>query len=285
MVNAHNVIDTAHVFDAPYPPRKAVLCHGVPVIQRVAPQLPRGRKSVRRTARHLGRVQVLVQLELVRVAPYIDAVQRNVDGKIADNLNILRFGVILQCLPLTEKQVLHRLPKGDLPGVTFAGGLDGIRLAAAQRLLPLLPASTAVGVLQRHKQGIVGQPETILPDKITVFGRGCGQQPFTGKVQHGVALLIQNAIVDALRRTLPVDALVLLGSQQSLRGQLVQIDKIGIARIGGKRLVGAVTIAGRADGQNLPVRLPGFVQKIYKLPRLLPHGADTVGGRQCGNGH
>ena len=151
MVNAHDIVDAAHMPDAPHPPCIAVLRHGVPVIQRVTPQLTGGRKSVRRAACYLGRVQVFVQLELLWLVPYIHAVQRNVDGQIPDDLDIFRICVIFQRLPLAEKQILHRLPKGNVLGVLLAGGLYGVRLTAAQGFLPLLPASPAVGVLQCHK--------------------------------------------------------------------------------------------------------------------------------------
>ena len=64
VVNANHIIGAAHVFDAPHPPCVAGLGHGVPVEQRVAPQLACGGEAVRRAACHLGGQQVLVELEL-----------------------------------------------------------------------------------------------------------------------------------------------------------------------------------------------------------------------------
>ena len=161
---------------------------------------------------------------------------------------MLVVGVFLQRLPLGVEQVLHSLPKGNVLGIGSAGSLQGVRLAPTQGMLPFLPAGTAVCVLQRHEQCVVRQPEAIFPDKIPVIGRRCRQQALTGGAQYGVALLIQGTVVDLLRCALPVDVLVLFRLQQTLRRKGVKVDKIGVACIGGKGLIGAVAVACRADG-------------------------------------
>lgn len=161
---------------------------------------------------------------------------------------MLAVGVFFQRLPLGAEQVLHSLPKGNVLGIGPAGSLQGVRLALTQGMLPFLPAGTAVCVLQRHEQCVVRQPEAVFPDEIPVIGRGCRQQAFTGGAQYGVALLIQGAVVDLLRCALPVDVLVLFRLQQTLRCKGVKVDKIGVACVGGKGLIGAVAVACRADG-------------------------------------
>ena len=123
VIDAHHIIDSAHVADATNPPSIAVLRHSVPVVERIAPQLPCGGEPVRRAACHLGRVEIGIKLEILRAAPDIDTVKRDIDGQIPDDLDMLVVGVFLQRLPLGVEQVLHSLPKGNVLGIGSAGSL------------------------------------------------------------------------------------------------------------------------------------------------------------------
>ena len=63
--------------------------------------------------------------------------------------------------------------------------------------------------------------------------------------------------IDADIAAAEVGAFALLPGQHAFLHQCVQVDEVGVAGEGGKGLVGAVTVAGGADGQDLPVFLAG----------------------------
>ena len=142
------------------------------------------RRSVRRAACHLGGQQVFVELELLRAAPHIDAVQRHIDGKVADDADFLLVGVVLQRLPLTVEHKLYSLPERHIVGVLLPGCCQGSGLTAPQRFFPFQPADSVVGVLQRHEQRVVGQPEVVFLHKAAVVGTGLCQQTFGSTAQH-----------------------------------------------------------------------------------------------------
>ena len=73
--------------------------------------------------------------------------------------------------------------------------------------------------------------------------------------------------------------------QQAILDQLIQINKVGVARKGGAALVGTVGITGGADRQDLPDRLPGGSQEIHKLTGGCAHAADAITARQAGKRH
>ena len=162
---------------------------------------------------------------------------------------------------------------------------QGFGVAADQFGFPFAPGGAAVRILKRHEQRVVRQPESVFLAELAIIGRRVGQQAGRCFMQDRVAQFIQPAVVHAVRCAAPVDRLVLLRQQQAVFGQQVKIDKIRIARKGGKRLVRAVAIAGGADWQDLPIPLTGPVQKIDKIARSLAHCANAIGGGQAGQVH
>ena len=64
-----------------------------------------------------------------------------------------------------------------------------------------------------------------------------------------------------------------------------QILPIGPTGKGGKALVRAVTVAGGANGQDLPIGLLCTGQKIHERKGFFPQRADAKGPRQTKNGH
>ena len=74
MVDPHDVVETAHVADSRDPPFISVCLHFIPVKERIAPELSVRREVIRRAPGDLNRRQVLIELELIRIGPDIDAV-------------------------------------------------------------------------------------------------------------------------------------------------------------------------------------------------------------------
>ena len=138
---------------------------------------------------------------------------------------------------------------------------------------------------QRHKQSVVLQPVRLLPAKgLQPFVPG-SQQPGAGAAEHRVAGAVHQSIVHRGRIISPIQRLVLLRLQQPFRRQIIQVNEVGIPRIGGKRLVGGITKPRGPNRKDLPAALAPVGQKFDKLPRFLSHGPDAVSGGQGGDGH
>ena len=58
----------------------------------------------------------------------------------------------------------------------------------------------------------------------------------------------RNTVVDGIGGGFPIDVLIFLGQKQAAFGKLVEVDKIWVARKRREGLIGAVAVAGGADG-------------------------------------
>ena len=103
MVNTGYIVELIYIPQAAQPPLVAGLFMVVPAVQRIAPELACCRESVRRTSRYSGRNVIFVQLEQFGVCPGISGVHGNVNGNIADHLDIVFVGVGLQSPVLLEE--------------------------------------------------------------------------------------------------------------------------------------------------------------------------------------
>ena len=96
-------------------------------------------------------------------------------------------------------------------------------------------------LLDGHKEGVILQPFSVLPDKFPEIlilleaGEGDFQKPG--------ALVVELAEVHPTGLGAPVDAFQLPGQQKSLPDQGIQVDEVMVAREGGEGLVGAVAVA------------------------------------------
>ena len=295
VVDAQQIVDAQCVAHPLNPPCIAGLFVVRPVVQGIAPQLAVCGKVVRRAARHPGKAAVGVQLKQLAAHPCIHRVRRDVDGDIAQDLHALLVGVGLDCLPLDAELVLHELPEADLLFVCSSKGSQRGLVAAAVGGVPLHPVLHLVGYLQRHVQGIVLQPVLVgKGEGVVVVGVvvGTAVQPGAlaapcgvGLAQHRKAADVQGAVVHLQRVFPPAFRLEVCGGQQALFFQRFQVHKIGVARKGRAALVGAVAVAGGAERQQLPDRLPCRRQEIHKLKCRLAKAADPVRAGQTGYRH
>ena len=284
VVDAHHIVQLEAVPQAGDPPLIAGRTVRLPAVERIAPQLTGGRKSVRGNTRHRRGQIFLIQLEQPRVCPCICRVQRHIDGDIADDPDAFAVGVGFQPAPLLVELELEILVvlhlKIQLPAVVVHGRLP----AQTDVLGPLDPRLALKSVLHRHEQGKIIQPPL-------VFLTECRKRFVVADVAAGVrqpqqtaALGIQAAIVDVICLAAEVCLFALVGSQHPFLHQCIQTDEIWIARKGGKALIGAVAVAGNTQRQDLPVGLPGFLEPVHKVVCLLRKAADAVRGRQTADG-
>ncbi len=214
------------------------------------------------------------------MCPYIHAVHRHIDGKISDKPDSLFVGIVPELSPLYEKEVLQDFPEVRVPPVPLFRFLQSFRLPAAKSRSPLLPGCPAVIFFQSHKKCIILQPISVFPAESFKIRRRSAAEPLCGPAQNRIPLPIENPIVYIIRAALPINIRVLFPSKISLSFQLLQIQEIGVSRIGRKGLIRGISIAGRTDGEKLLKRLSCFLQKINKFIGGLSHAADSVRGRQ-----
>ena len=167
-------------------------------------------------------------------------------------------------------------------------------VAQAQRGRPGLPVAHLVFFFDCHVQAVIRQPGIAQKGKtvpvIAVGGivprhRALLQKCGVCLAQHLVALLVQQGIVTVIGVGAPIFFGVIFWLQQAIRSQLIQVNKIRVARKSRAALVRAVAIRSRANGQDLPHALSGQHQKIHKISGSLAHGANAIPARQAGNRH
>ena len=135
--------------------------------------------------------------------------------------------------------------------------------------------------LDRHIEAVVLQPDGVFRAERPVGGGIRVAAAPEGGVQHGEAVPVDPGVVDRGGVVPPAAGGDLRPGQQPLPLEQVEVDEIGVAREGGKALVGAVAIAGRPERQHLPVALAGVAQKVDERVGRAAEGADPVWGGQA----
>ena len=226
---------------------------------------------------------VLPQLEELRLRPQVGGVHSHVNGQVADDLDAQVVDVLPQGGPLAVEEELevavevHVLP--ELPGVA----LHSLRLSQPDILVgPIQPALHVEMALYRHVEGIVGEPGILFPEGIHRL-LVPGKAPLKGLAEDGKPGLIDLSIIHIARLGAPVYTFQIITIQEAVLRQQVQVNKVGVSGEGGKALIGAVTIAGGAQGQKLPVLLTGGMEEIGKGVGLPAQSADAIRGGKGGN--
>ena len=295
VVDAEQVVDAEGVADTPDPPGVSRLFMIRPVIQRVSPELAVCGEVIRRTAGHAGKASLRVQLEELAAHPCIHRVGRDVDRDVAENFHALFVGVVLDLFPLGGKLVLQELPEADLLFLLCCELCQRGGVPQAVVPGPLSPALHAVGGLEGHVEGVIIQPAVVgKGESVVVVGVVVGAAVEAGVLlapcgvggaQHFIAAGVESAVVHRKRVIAPLFRLELGGGQQAVGLESVEVDEVGVARKGRAALVGAVAVAGGAEGQQLPDVLARSGQKIHELERFGAKAANTIGAGQAGHRH
>ena len=246
VVNAHHVIQPGHMGAPALPPGKAGLFVIGPVVQGIAPVLALVGKGIRGHAGHAGGAHILLQLEELRIAPHLGAVRRDIDGQVADDGDSLGVGVGLDRLPLAEEQILQEGLEGTLLSHFFPAAGHGLRLAQADLVGPLGQLLVKMGV-QGHKEGVVRQPVGLLSLKLLQLRGVLLPAPFKGFPQQGHPGLVKPGIVHPVR-IVPPGSVQLVGGEQALLRQLLQVQEQGVAREGRGGHIGGVAPSWRHQG-------------------------------------
>ena len=223
----------------------------------------------------------LVELEPLGLGPDVGGVEGDVDGKVADDADVLRACVGAQALPLPEEEVLDVDVEVDLVGEGLAVGVEGAGLAHADGgVVPLDPRPHAEVALDGHEQGVVLDPRGVLGAEARDLLGVAGEAPLEGAAQDLGAARVELGVVDAGGVVAPVGGVDLVLGEQAVGHELVEVDQVGVAREGRGALVGGVAEARGTHGQELPPRLAGVGEEVHEVVGGLAHGADAVRRRQ-----
>ena len=215
VVDADDVINGGGVLHPALPPGKVLCLVAGPVVERVAPELAVGRKSIRRAAGHLGQVDLPIGLEKLWPGPEVAGIRADVDGDVAHQLNALLVGVGLEGAPLGEEEELHSLVVIHRIGQPHTGGGQSRGLTGAQRVGPVGQTGLPLLGFQGHEQGVIVQPEVLCGAEIGVGFAGLGQQPVCGPFQDHGALVVQRTVIHGADRHRSGD---LIGGEPAVLG-------------------------------------------------------------------
>ena len=123
-------------------------------------------------------------------------------------------------------------------------------------------------VFECHEQRVVVKPGRFALAERLEVATGRYEQALSGPMQHGEALAVQGAVVHALGVVAPETMRVVVVVEQPLLGEVVQVDKVGVASKRREALVWRVPKARGHDRKHLPDGDPGGGKKVHEAPRL-----------------
>ncbi len=115
-----------------------------PVIERIAPKLPRFAEIIGRNAGNGNRETLAVKLEQLLVRPNVRAVERDKYRRVPNNGNMLFIGVCLERAPLLLEFILQEDFFFNRAGKRRLPFFEGTRVAPAQSLREGIPARAFV---------------------------------------------------------------------------------------------------------------------------------------------
>lgn len=142
-----------------------------------------------------------------------------------------------------------------------------------------------MGVLQGHEEGVVVEPGGLpCAEGVELAGHEALEPP-DRVAQHAKAQAMKGAVVNAAGVIAPCELRVLVAAQEPLGGEVVEVDEVGVARVGREGLVGGVPVARGDDGQDLPDRHARTGEEVHERAGLRAHRPHAPGGGQRRHGH
>ena len=158
VVDAKDVGLFQRAFHAGRPPGEILRGHPLPAIQGIAPALPQRPHRIGRHAGDHGRLEIFIQVIQIGACPAIGAVVGDENGQVAHHRHVARGGIGAQGRALRVEAPLHERPERHFVGVLQSRRFQGSRLTRSKRRVPFPERLATMRELQRHEQGIVGQP-------------------------------------------------------------------------------------------------------------------------------
>ena len=114
---------------------------------------------------------------------------------------------------------------------------DPSALAQTDVLVPLAPRLHVKVTLERHEEGVVGQPVRVFcfkrRDSLAVARKAARLSRF----EQRKTVFIEPAVVDAAGVCAPVAPVHFLARQKTVLHEQVKVNEVGVARKGGKALI------------------------------------------------
>ena len=140
------------------PPGEAVAAHLLPSVERIAPALPRLAEIVRRHARDAARPAVRLEVEKFARGPYVRAVPRDVDRRVAHQLDAELRAVGGKRAELAEEYELRKFYKRELLRALSLEARKRRPVAVRELRGPVRPAAFAVLLFQQGIERVVAKP-------------------------------------------------------------------------------------------------------------------------------
>ena len=159
------------------------------------------------------------------------------------------------------------------------GGADlGRSLSAGTQLRGPLPKCLEPALLlDGHELAIGDEPVLVGLDKVVEVCRLVGGKALSGAVENLTATAKDGAVVDVAGVGTQIHAVDIALLQIARLDEFGEVDKVGVARTCRERLVGRIAVAGRREGQNLPVMLFTRGEEVDKVIGVPAKTADSVG--------
>ena len=154
--------------------------------------------------------------------------------------------------------------------------LGGSLAAGAELCGPLPKCLKAALLLDGHELAVGNEPVLVGLDKVVEVGRLVGGKSLGCAVEDLTAAAKDGAVVDVAGIGAQVHAIDVTLLQIPCLDKLGKVDEVGISRTGRERLVGRIAIAGRREGQNLPVVLFTRGEKIDEVVGIPTKAADSI---------
>jgi hypothetical protein len=257
VIDAQNVNGLKRSAQPIYPPSKARRAHRVPVVNRIAPKLPRAAEVIGWNARDDYRPAVAVEFEHLWMTPHIRRVVRDEDRRVSDYSDAALTAVPLQCPPLTEEQILIKLLGLNLFTQGVAGCSDRVLVATNEPRFPINPAYAAVRGFECTEQGVIFQPPAVF---VTEFIELVSErvvvrcfENLKGAFEQRSLELDHPAEIDSHRKSRSVAEII--GGQQTTINEPPGTDEQSVARERREALIRRVAVTRRAERQHLPEAL------------------------------
>ncbi len=152
-------VETLELLTHPQAPQgKSVPQHRVPVVERIAPQLPGLGEVIGRHAGHRSRPAIGLELELAAMSPGLRGVGSDIERQIAEQADAALMSMGTQPPPLHREGKLLALHLPQRLLKLTARNLQRPRVAVAQFRWPSPPRRATVALAERLIQSIVRQP-------------------------------------------------------------------------------------------------------------------------------
>ena len=155
---------------------------------------------------------------------------------------------------------------------------ERLGVARAERMIPIDPGLSFVGVLKCHKESVVVKPVLILLAESLELGIRILFESVISNSEHLKAVVVQGTVIHSFNIAAEIILIKFMLSKEAILHKILQADKVRVSGKCGKTLIGGITKPGRSERKHLPIALTRFFQEIHKVISFLRKTPDTIAG-------